>query len=294
MSLGIFEQFLAEQQKTNTLLEEIARALGKTPTVTLEQTANAAAALATTTETQQTGDASAPELETDDEPSVELDNDDLPWDARINTANKSKTSKGVWKRKPGLTDEEYKSIRESLKNGLALAGEQKAAIEAGTKIPSPATKTAPPPPPAAGKDTKSPPPPPKPASNDLRQSAINAVDKLCGTFDQNSPSTLQAGVNIDAFNRYLTEYYGVATFAELTPDHFQQVESNCSQWQAELTLLNEQVKILLDAYASDVSIIEPHIVNVLGAPNTGEVDFSRIIDTRGQVQEYVATVMASA
>lgn len=46
---------------------------------------------------------------------AELDTEGLPWDSRINTTNKGKTAKGVWKRRPRLEDAEYIRVRNELK-----------------------------------------------------------------------------------------------------------------------------------------------------------------------------------
>ncbi len=293
MSQGIFEQLLAAQLKTNTILEEILRSQGKTVEATLEQTVDAVTAQDTTTVTEAKVDASAPEQETDSTVGVELDSAGVPWDERIHSSNKKKLAKGgTWQKKRGVEDALHAEITAQLLNGRKLAAEQNQAIEAGTTVPqpdkAPALTDAPPPPPAPGKTA--PPPPPAPASDD-RQLAISAIDKLCAPYDLNSTSTLQAGVLIDTFNCYCTEYFGVPTFAEVAPEHYPQIISECGQWASELALLNKHVKSLLDAYAADVSLIHGHIVNVLAAENTGQVNFSQIIATKQRVEQYAATVL---
>lgn len=45
----------------------------------------------------------------------ELDKNGLPWDERINTSNKAKTKAGVYKRKPGIDDDDYDAIVDELK-----------------------------------------------------------------------------------------------------------------------------------------------------------------------------------
>ena len=296
MSQGIFEQLLAEQLKTNTLLEEILRSQGKTITATLEQTVDAVVEQDTTTVTEAKVDASVQEQETDSTVGVELDSAGVPWDERIHSSNKKKLAKGgTWQKKRGVDDALHAEITAQLLNGRKLAAEQNQAIEAGTEIPQPdkapvlTDAPAPPPPPAAAAAETAPPPPP--AAADDRQLAISAIDKLCAAYDLNSTSTLQAGVLIDTFNCYCTEYFGVPTFAEVAPEHYPQITTQCEQWDAELKLLNRHVKTLLDAYQVDVSIIEPHIKNVLAAANTGQVDFSQIIETKKRVEQYVATVL---
>jgi hypothetical protein len=53
---------------------------------------------------------------------VELDSRGLPWDERINTSNKGKTAKGVWKRKPGVEDAFYTQVENELKARAATLG----------------------------------------------------------------------------------------------------------------------------------------------------------------------------
>ncbi len=296
MSQGIFEQLLAAQLKTNTILEEILRSQGKTVTATLEQTVDAVVEQDTTTVTEAKVDASVQEQETDSTVGVELDSAGVPWDERIHSSNKKKLAKGgTWQKKRGVEDALHAEITAQLLNGRKLAADQNQAIEAGTTIPQPdkapvlTDAPAPPPPPAAAGKT-APPPPPAAASDD-RQLAISAIDKLCAPYDLNGTSTLQAGVLIDTFNCYCTEYFGVPTFAEVAPEHYPQIISACGQWESELALLNKHVKSLLDAYAADVSLIHGHIVNVLAAENTGQVDFSQIIATKQRVEQYAATVL---
>ncbi|AII27466.1 RecT protein [Pseudoalteromonas phage B8b] len=299
MSQGIFEQLLAAQLKTNTILEEILRSQGKTVAATLEQTVDAVTEQGTTTVTENKADASAPEQETDSTVGVELDSAGVPWDERIHSSNKKKLAKGgTWQKKRGVEDALHAEITAQLLNGRKLAAEQNQAIEAGTTVPQPDkapvltdTPAPPPPPGAAAAGKTAPPPPPGAAAADDRQLAISAIDKLCTPYDLNSTSTLQAGVLIDTFNCYCTEYYGVPTFAEVAPEHYPQIISQCEQWASELAILNKHVKSLLDAYAADVSLIHDHIVNVLGAANTGQVDFSQIIATKQRVEQYAATVL---
>lgn len=38
---------------------------------------------------------------------VELDENGIPWDGRVNTSNRGKTAKNIWRRRPGITTEVY-------------------------------------------------------------------------------------------------------------------------------------------------------------------------------------------
>lgn len=293
MSQGIFEQLLAAQLQTNVLLEEICRGMGKTPTVTLEQTVDAVVEQASTTPTEVKADVSAPEVET----GVVLDKDGVPWDERIHSSNKKQTAKNLWQKKKGVDAAYHAEITAQLKNGRELAAAQTEAIEQGTPVPAPdkpaALAPAPAPTPAAGA-APAPAPAPQPAADvQLRKTVVDAIDGLCKGYDRNSTSTLQVGVDIETINVYLTEYYGAPTFAEVEPTHYQQMLSQIEQWHSELELVNTQIRVLLEIYAADVSLIAPHIVNVLGHANSGQVDFSKIIDTRSRLTAYVATVQES-
>lgn len=53
-------------------------------------------------------------------PSGGVDTEGLPWDHRINTSNQSRTAKGVWKRKPGLTDEFVNGVKDELRAVMAV------------------------------------------------------------------------------------------------------------------------------------------------------------------------------
>jgi hypothetical protein len=69
---------------------------------------------------------------------VELDKNGCPWDVRINTSNKGKTAKGIWKRKPKLEDAFYLSIIEELKTAQAVPGpapEQNVPTPDNTTVP---------------------------------------------------------------------------------------------------------------------------------------------------------------
>lgn len=77
---------------------------------------------------------------------VELDKNNLPWDARINTSNKAKTTKGVWKMSKGLAEGVYDAVVAELKQVMALSAGQPAAPAA----PTPPTPPTPPAPAVAG------------------------------------------------------------------------------------------------------------------------------------------------
>ena len=44
----------------------------------------------------------------------DVDKEGLPWDARIHSSNHKLTSKGVWQRRKGITDDEYTKVKNEL------------------------------------------------------------------------------------------------------------------------------------------------------------------------------------
>jgi hypothetical protein len=44
----------------------------------------------------------------------ELDNADMPWDIRIHSGAKTKTTNGIWKKRKGVTKEDYASISDEI------------------------------------------------------------------------------------------------------------------------------------------------------------------------------------
>lgn len=82
---------------------------------------------------------------------VQLDNNGLPWDNRINTSSRGKTAKGVWKKRPGLADGVYETIIEELKAAQAVPAPAETAVPAPAETdPSAAFN----PPPAATSEIK--------------------------------------------------------------------------------------------------------------------------------------------
>lgn len=67
---------------------------------------------------QPTGDNVVADMsENDIEPSdetINFDKEGLPWDARIHSSNHKLTSKGVWQRRKGITDDEYTKVKNEL------------------------------------------------------------------------------------------------------------------------------------------------------------------------------------
>lgn len=53
--------------------------------------------------------------------SGQTDSEGLPWDARIHSSSKGKTTNGVWKAKRGRTEEEYTAVKSQLLLGLQMS-----------------------------------------------------------------------------------------------------------------------------------------------------------------------------
>jgi len=56
-----------------------------------------------------------PTADTDDPNYPELDDNGLPWDARIHAGSKAKLQDGTWRKKRGVDDEDYNRVVEELK-----------------------------------------------------------------------------------------------------------------------------------------------------------------------------------
>lgn len=50
-----------------------------------------------------------------------LDKEGLPWDERIHSSNHQMTSKGVWQRRRGITDEEYNRVKAEFLNPITVS-----------------------------------------------------------------------------------------------------------------------------------------------------------------------------
>lgn len=67
---------------------------------------------------QPTGDNVVADMSENDTPQPDIlpdvDKEGLPWDARIHSSNHKLTSKGVWQRRKGITDDEYTKVKNEL------------------------------------------------------------------------------------------------------------------------------------------------------------------------------------
>jgi hypothetical protein len=54
----------------------------------------------------------------------ELDNSEMPWDARIHSGAKSKTTNGIWKKKKGVKPEEFDKIADEIMGKSALPDDE--------------------------------------------------------------------------------------------------------------------------------------------------------------------------
>ena len=85
---------------------------------------------------------------------VEVDNHGkgVPWDGRIHTSTKKKTQKDIWKRRPGIDNEDFDLIMQELKATMAANPTPPQAGSLNGEVPPPpSAQTAPPPPPPAEK-----------------------------------------------------------------------------------------------------------------------------------------------
>ena len=254
--MGILEKIHEEQLKTNKLLEEMCRAMGKTPTATLESTTPVVEEQVTTTETPVTGDASAPEVATEGTV-LELDKDGVPWDARIHSSNKKQTGKDVWMKKKGVDKDEYARITAELKAAHAGAASDTPAPGAAPDAPPAPDTPAAPPAPGAAPDA-----PPAPAGETgFKGQAQEAIDKL---LDNNK-------LDFAVMSDYYLSQHNTATFTGLQPLQWETCVRNMARWQAQL----DRIKVANDGinaiYAADPSIIQPHITAVFNKAHLNDV-----------------------
>lgn len=275
---GILETILANQEHIKSQLNQIAAALGKTPTETLPSSAAAAMEQVTSTETPPAPDASAAEPKTDN---VELDSDGVPWDIRIHSGKnaseckRTKDGAGTWTKRRGVDAETYKTITAELKAkyaGTASNSETSTPpAPSAPGVPSVPGNSAPPAP-GAGNAT---PPPPANDGEVNRKKANEAMHKL----------TKDIGVNLDVIIMYFEEAYGVDNFSLIPAEKYAELAENMHNWAARLETANGTINWIKRIYEADPSVIEPHInavVNQFQYVSSGEALQSTTI---GEVPE---------
>lgn len=312
MSQGILETILAgttanaqSLESLHTKIDQLAAAMGKTLTVTPPSTVGAVTEQATTTQTQQTVDASASEQKTVQTASenVELDADGVPWDVRIHSGKnasegkRTKGGQGIWQRRRKIDDELYESVTKELK---AAYGSNNTTAD----IPPPSTGASTPPPPAASSTTPpppatngTPPPPatgsttPPPPADDpnvaARKAATEAMNKL--TKDRN--------VILDVLIMHFEETYGVDNFSLINSDNYGTLTTELGDWAARVETAQGTVNAITRLYEADPSVVIPYIDQVINqfqyisagvaetSKTVGQVPYSQIANLNNGLNE---------
>lgn len=119
MGSGLLETLLARLETLNARLERLENQNGNVVAMNIQGEMNE-----TTTTTDVTSEATTAPVS-----GVELDKNGVPWDGRIHASTKTKTAKGEWKRRKGVTDIELAQITAELKASVGSAPETTTAPE---------------------------------------------------------------------------------------------------------------------------------------------------------------------
>lgn len=276
--MGILEKIYDEQLKTNKLLEELCRAMGKTLMATPEQTAPVVKEQVITTETLVTDAASAPEVVTGNT-ALELDADGVPWDERIHSSNKKQTGKGVWQKKKGVDKDEHARITVELK--LANAPVDDNIVTTETPAPAGGIPAAPAPTagiPAAPAPTAGSVPPAPAGETGFKAQAQEAIDKI---LDNNK-------LDFAVMSDYYLSQHNTATFTGLQHLQWETCVRNMERWQQYLDRIKVAVDGINAIYASDPSVIQPHITAVFNKAHLNDVPCSDVTTVPFTFAEQVA------
>lgn len=276
--MGILEKIYDEQLKTNKLLEELCRAMGKTLMATPEQTAPVVKEQVITTETLVTDAASAPEVVTGNT-ALELDADGVPWDERIHSSNKKQTGKGIWQKKKGVDKDEHARITAELKLGNAPVDDNIVTTE--TPAPTADIPAAPAPTagiPAAPAPTANSVPPAPAGETGFKAQAQEAIDKI---LDNNK-------LDFAVMSDYYLSQHNTATFTGLQPLQWETCVRNMERWQQYLDRIKVAVDGINAIYASDPSVIQPHITAVFNKAYLNDVPCSDVTTVPFTFAEQVA------
>lgn len=188
-----------------------------------------------TAEISTTVEATVETIDTEVEALPEVDKNGVRWDERIHTSNKGQTQKGVWKRKPGITDELFNEVVEELSNAendSAEVAEETPAKPAPKKAPvKPSAKKA----------------PAKPAPK--KAPAKPSVDKPGPTFKKKaleniSIITEKFGATFEDIAEFLNSNFEVDTFDALPSESLSDVFDLTYKWVQQLEKAVFEVDLL--------------------------------------------------
>ena len=125
---------------------------------------------------------------------LELDADDLPWDERIHASTKSKTQDGRWKKKRGVSEEEYNAVIAELK----LDAEERDEYEDYEQDLTMQAAVQPVPPPTAETEAPTPPAPPATSKYNKYADIYEALEPNGLTMDDLTVACQAAGLKFPA------------------------------------------------------------------------------------------------
>ena len=127
---------------------------------------------------------------------AEYDSEGIPWDARIHAGNKSKIQAGTWRRRRGISDDEYNKVVAELK---------------GTAEPEPQPQESAPAAPQPQEPAPAAPQPLEPAPQTQQPSASHSASGLIWPeFMQRLQAGKQAGTYNDATMAAIMQREGIA------------------------------------------------------------------------------------
>lgn len=211
------------------------------------------------------------------------------WDERIHTSNRGQTQKGIWKRKPGLTDDLFNEVMAELESGsaeknLAKPDVKKVPVKPGAKkVPvKPGAKKVPVKP---GKKE-----PVKMGAPSFKKKALDNISNITENY----------GATFDHITVFLEEIFGVDTFDALSDDAHVDVAKFTNEWVTNLELCDGNVNTLRTLaadteHSEDILVgIETYIGEAGGGDSAlGTVPFDslkalavELIEYREQWQEF--------
>ncbi len=141
----------------------------------------------------------------------------IPWTESIHAATKKQTVKGIWKRKNGVTQEEYDRV----------TAEIKAAGIAGTATP---------PPPGVNASTTPPPPGAGVVLNaEDKKAAMAAISLLTDEF----------GLTYESVLATMKAEFSVTSFDELEVDHYPEANIFFTNWANEVRQCDDEIELIV-------------------------------------------------
>jgi len=151
---------------------------------------------------------------------TEVDASGLPWDERIHAGTKTKTAKGIWKKKSGVDKTLYAQIETELR--------------AADTVPAPSAGA-----PTVG-DSPNPTPPGMPGVN----SGLTPVQEKAKKEAMQNIAVLtdEFGTGYEMVIDNLKEVFNANSFDELKPEHYSQANELFKAWVENITTCNDEIE----------------------------------------------------